>query len=318
MKVFLSWSGKMSRDIAVALHDWLPYVIQCVRPFVSTGDIDKGRRWSEVLASELEQIAYGIIVITRDNIREPWINFEAGAISKALNRSYVSPFLFGIDPAKLEGPLQQFQATTYDQEDVFTLLRTINSRLDADDQVAFEVLRKEFEAWWPDFEKRIDVILATQQLENETGYEWLYTTKDLARHMTKPQHVWIVAQHLYRNALVSPARDVINQNLRSGAAYTFVISESDDGAELQRIRAAYPGRVRVVRLEEDEFQKIAVTDYFILDPDADTAAVYLELPIEARGYWIEVDREAAIGLISRFRKFVDRPDIAAAGAGLSP
>ena len=229
----------------------------------------------------------------------------------------MSPFVFGVDPAKIEGPLQQFQATTYDREDVFTLVRSINSRLDAADQVGFEVLRKEFEVWWPEFEKRIDVILATQQLENETGYEWLYTTKDLARHMMKPQHVWIVAQHLYRNALVSPARDVIGQNLRSGAAYTFIISESDDGGELQRIRAAYPGRVRVVRLDEDEFQKNAVTDYFIIDPDTDTAAVFLELPVEARGYWIEVDREAAIGLISRFRKFVDRPDVAAAaGAGL--
>ena len=69
MKVFLSWSGRMSRDIAAALDGWLPYVIQSVKPFVSTGDIDKGRRWSEVLAGELASIGYGIIVVTRDNLR---------------------------------------------------------------------------------------------------------------------------------------------------------------------------------------------------------------------------------------------------------
>ena len=235
MKLFLSWSGKVSRDIAVALDDWLPYVIQSVKPFVSTGDIDKGRRWSEVLASELAQIGYGIIIVTRDNVREPWINFEAGAISKALDKSWVSPFLFGVEPSKLEGPLQQFQATIYEPEDVFNLLRSINSRLDADDQVSFEVLRNEFDVWWPKLRKRIDEILATQEFENETGFSWLYTTKDLARHMNRPKHVWIVAPHLYRNALVPPSRDVIAQNLKAGAVYTFLICEGEDGAELHRL-----------------------------------------------------------------------------------
>jgi hypothetical protein len=318
LKLFLSWSGKMSRDIAVALDEWLPYVIQSVKPFVSTGDIDKGRRWSEVLASELAQIGYGIIIVTRDNIREPWINFEAGAISKALDKSWVSPFLFGIDPSKLDGPLQQFQATVYEQEDVFNLLRSINSRLPEDNQVPFEVLRNEFDAWWPKLRKRVDEILATQELQNETGYDWLYTAKDLSRHISRPKHVWIVAQHLYRNALVPPTRDVINQNVKAGTVYTFLVCEGEDGAELHRMAANAPGQIRVVELGEHEFQSVAVTDYFILDPDSDSSAVFLELPIQTRGYWIEVDREAAIGLVERFRTFVSRILTSAKPADLGP
>ena len=306
MKLFLSWSGKLSRDIAVALDEWLPYVIQNVKPFVSTGDIDKGRRWSEVLAGELAQIGYGIIIVTRDNLREPWINFEAGAISKALEKSSVSPFLFGVEPSKLEGPLQQFQATIYEQEDVFNLLRSINARQDADDQVSFEVLRNEFDVWWPKLQKKLDEILATQQVENETGFDWLYTTRDLSGHMSRPKQVWIVAPHLYRNALVSPMRDLINVNLKAGAVYTFLICEGEDATELHRMAAAFPGHVRVVQLGEQEFQTVAVTDYFILDPDVDTTAVFLELPIQARGYWIEVDREAAVGLVERVRVYVAR------------
>lgn len=304
MKVFLSWSGRLSRDIASALDGWLPYVLQSVKPFVSTGDIDKGRRWSEVLASELSSIGYGIIVITHDNLREPWINFEAGAISKALEKSSVSPFLFGVDPSKLDGPLQQFQATVYEQEDVFNLVRSINARLDPEHQVAFEVLRNEFDAWWPNLKKRIDEILISQQFENETGYDWLYSTKDLARHMSKPREVWVVAQHLYRNALVSPLRDVINQNLRTGAVYTFLVSENDDGAELYRMAGQLPNQIHVVPLEQHEFESNAVTDYFIQEPDSDSVAVFLELPSQVRGYWIEVDREAAMGLVERFRRFM--------------
>lgn len=306
MKVFLSWSGKLSRDIAVAIDDWLPYVIQSVKPFVSTGDIDKGRRWSEVLASELAQIGYGIIILTRDNIREPWINFEAGAISKALEKSWVSPFLFGIDATKLDGPLQQFQATVYEQEDIFNLLRSINSRLEEEHQVPFEVLRNEFDVWWPKLKTRIDAIMAAQQVENETGYEWLYTTRDLARRLGKPAHVWIVAEHLYRNALVSPARDVMNHNLKAGTVYTFLISEGDDTAELHRLAATFPGLIRLIELEEHVFQAIAVTDYFVLEPDSDSLTVFIELPIEMRGYWIAAERAAAVSLVERFRTFVNQ------------
>ena len=42
MKVFLGWSGETSHNVALALSDWLPKVIQAIRPFVSSEDIAKG------------------------------------------------------------------------------------------------------------------------------------------------------------------------------------------------------------------------------------------------------------------------------------
>jgi hypothetical protein len=50
MKVFISWSGQQSRDIAIELRRWLPYIIQPIKPFLSSGDIRSGKRWSDVLA----------------------------------------------------------------------------------------------------------------------------------------------------------------------------------------------------------------------------------------------------------------------------
>jgi hypothetical protein len=35
MKVFIVWSGTRSFEIAKALNDWLPRVIQAVKPFFS-------------------------------------------------------------------------------------------------------------------------------------------------------------------------------------------------------------------------------------------------------------------------------------------
>lgn len=68
--------------------------------------------------------------------------------------------------------------------------------------------------------------------------------------------------------------------------------------------------MRLIQIDEDEFQSAAVTGYFMLDPDSDSFTVFLELPIAARGYWIEVDREAGIGLVRRFRKYANRVAIA--------
>ena len=86
MKVFISWSGERSRSIAEALREWLPDVIQAVKPWLSAEDIDKGARWSSDLAHELEDAHVGVICLTPENLEEPWIHFEAGALSKTTRK----------------------------------------------------------------------------------------------------------------------------------------------------------------------------------------------------------------------------------------
>ena len=39
MKVFLSWSGEASKEAATALYNWLPTVIQTVKPYMSAENI---------------------------------------------------------------------------------------------------------------------------------------------------------------------------------------------------------------------------------------------------------------------------------------
>jgi TIR domain len=82
MKVFISWSGVRSTAVAQTLHDWLPQVMNAVEPWMSSEDMRKGSLWRLTLAEELESTHVGVICLTPENLRAPWLLFEAGALSK--------------------------------------------------------------------------------------------------------------------------------------------------------------------------------------------------------------------------------------------
>lgn len=159
MKVFLSWSGPTSHSIAKILREWLPSVIQSIEPYVSSEDIDKGARWSSDIAGELDASAYGIICLTEENLGAPWINFEAGALGKSVEKSRVSPVLFNLRKSDLKGPLVQFQATVFERDDMQRLLHSLNNAA-ADQEESLEPARLEraFERWWPDLDNQLKAL----------------------------------------------------------------------------------------------------------------------------------------------------------------
>ena len=130
MKVFISWSGPHSKKLGEAIRDWLPGVLQLVIPYFTPSDIEKGTRWSTDIAKELEESKIGILCVTKDNLHSDWILFEAGALSKRLQKSLVCPILFGITNTDLAGPLKQFQTTEFEKNDFHKLMTVINAQLD--------------------------------------------------------------------------------------------------------------------------------------------------------------------------------------------
>ncbi|MBM3131156.1 MAG: toll/interleukin-1 receptor domain-containing protein, partial [Chloroflexi bacterium] len=130
MNVFISWSGNRSREIARALHGWLPLVINAVRPWMSEASIEAGTRWGKVLAENLATTKIGIICLTPENLDAPWVLFEAGALSKTLDDdTRVVPYILGLKKTDLTGPFRQFQAKSVDQEDTKSMVQTINEAL---------------------------------------------------------------------------------------------------------------------------------------------------------------------------------------------
>lgn len=159
MKLFISWSGELSHSVAIHLRDWLPVVLPFTDPWVSSEDIPKGHRWGTELAAQLAGTHSGIVCVVPGNLNEPWLNFEAGALSKSVERARVHPFLLGVQPRDLTGPLSQFQATRFDKDDVRKLVKAINAEAGAD-ALASDKAGHNFERWWPDLERHLTPLLA--------------------------------------------------------------------------------------------------------------------------------------------------------------
>lgn len=155
MKVFISWSGDRSKAIADVLRRWFPSVLQAVRPYFSPDDVAKGSRWATEISKELESSRIGLLIITPENQEAPWLLFEAGALSKNLERSKVCPLLFdGMEPTDVKGPLVQFQAAQFSKDEMKRVIKMMNGEL-ADAALASDVLDGVFEMWWPRLEEQV-------------------------------------------------------------------------------------------------------------------------------------------------------------------
>ena len=164
MKVFISWSGNKSHKVAMVFREWLPSVIQSLIPYVSSEDIDKGARWSTDIAKELEDSTFGILCVTKDNMHAPWLSFEAGALSKTVDKAFVSPFLFDIKRSEVDGPILQFQSTIFEKDDIKKLIQTLNKAC-GEDGISATMLDKAFDVWYPTLESELNKLKEITETE---------------------------------------------------------------------------------------------------------------------------------------------------------
>lgn len=197
MKVFISWSGSTSHKVALALRDWLPSVIQAVEPFVSSEDIERGARWFTDIGSELETVNFGILCITPQNLNAPWVLFEAGALSKSMDQSRVTPLLIAVKNTDISGPLSQFNTTSIDKSDIFKLIKTLNKQL-GNSSLPDLAIEKAYEKWWPELEALLEDAVTEvtknratktepKRSQSEILEEILELTRSISRQVTTTQ-----------------------------------------------------------------------------------------------------------------------------------
>jgi hypothetical protein len=225
MKVFISWSGERSKQLAEAIREWLPNVLQFVKPYFTSADIEKGARWASEISKELEQSKIGIIAMTEENLTSPWIMFEAGAISRVVEEGRVCPIVFGVRKTDLVGPLASFQAIEFNKVEVRQPLTTINN---AAKEVALldRGLDVAFDKWWPDLEGKVKAIPTAlppsgpRRSERDLLEEIVENTRNLIRELQpllpwqrfaqiNPENVATVAALLRRGSNATPQKGIL-------------------------------------------------------------------------------------------------------------
>ena len=133
-EIFISWAGENSKSIAIALKDALEKEIfggSGLTCFVSNEDISSGDDWWKKINKELKKCKLGILCITKENFKKPWIHFESGAmIARGLK---VIPLLFDCRVDMLKStPLSGRHMVNFNNESEFVkMIEDINDELSA-------------------------------------------------------------------------------------------------------------------------------------------------------------------------------------------
>ncbi|WP_096843059.1 toll/interleukin-1 receptor domain-containing protein [Escherichia coli] len=259
MKIFISWSGSDSLEIAKVLRDWIPNVIQVAEPYVSAEDIDKGTRWATDISKELDDSSYGIICLTKSNINAPWINFEAGALGKKVDKSRVSPFLFKIKPSEVTGPILQFQSTrSDDKNDILKLMLSINKQAGF---LSEDRLTKAFEQWWPSLEHELDSIPDISPVDKDSAKQAKGSSSSEIQNLSKIVENLLDISRTNHQLLRDPASllpeeyvsKIINRSERKESTLRTVVSD---------LSVAYRSAIRLKRsLMRHGLDEVSMDEY---------------------------------------------------------
>lgn len=131
-KIFISWSGENSKQIAKELKNTLENDIFAntgLECFVSDVDISSGDDWWNKIKKELKTCKLGIVCITKENLKAPWIFFESGAmVARDLK---VIPLLINCGFNSLNGtPISsKHMVDFYSKDKFFQMIGNINKEL---------------------------------------------------------------------------------------------------------------------------------------------------------------------------------------------
>lgn len=197
MKVFISWSGDVSKEIAIELREWLPLLNEKIEPYVSVEDLDKGTHWSGRLRQELSVTSFGILVLTPENTESTWLHFEAGAIAKSVEEGRLAPILFDLKPSDIKQPFSLFQTTEFEPKEMLRLMQSLNRACPPEEARDDRRLELVFDQFWPRLFEQIKAKLAQlrskppktqsdKQAADEILQELLVLTRRQARVLANP------------------------------------------------------------------------------------------------------------------------------------
>jgi hypothetical protein len=196
LRIFISWSGDLSNEVAQQLKIFLQRVISGSVVWLSSEDISAGAFWHREIMTGLEDSRVGLIVLTRENVAKPWLHYEAGYLSKYINDGLglVAPVLVRVSTSEIVGPMTSLQSVELAEGPMYKLMQDINGKHSTPADSA--VLKDLFEAFWPALMGKTDDAVGAHRTKvnlvkpfnNErTLTEILDTVRGLARAAESPE-----------------------------------------------------------------------------------------------------------------------------------
>ena len=114
--IFLSWS-KGDKALAEKIKDFLEDTLK-VGCFMSDLDIIRqGTEWERTIRNNLKKANYGIILLSSNATKSPWVLYEAGALDAKTNFKGLTVLSNGVRPTQVPKPLRSKQMAKLNKMD---------------------------------------------------------------------------------------------------------------------------------------------------------------------------------------------------------
>ncbi|MBT1001978.1 TIR domain-containing protein [Paenarthrobacter sp. DKR-5] len=153
MKVFISWS-KNSCDFGGALNSAMERLFDTVETFYSP-EIPAGEQWLTMIEEQLTDTDFGIICVTKENQKEQWLNYEAGALSRQVTdrRKRLGVLLLDFDDKNdVDGPFKNFQMKMATVSEFKSLMKSLN---ELGPKIREDVVNDRIDREWPKLEEEL-------------------------------------------------------------------------------------------------------------------------------------------------------------------
>lgn len=160
-KVFISYSGAMSKAISELIHTWLKHTLQTVELLYTPAFIQPGQRIHLMLFEALAQADIALLIYTKEGLNCSRMVFEAGYVCKAKANGGVISLLFGLTPEVLPEPINAFQCEVFSNNGMWRIIKGINGQL-REQRIDEDTLKHVFDREWGGLVQDVDKIM--QQL----------------------------------------------------------------------------------------------------------------------------------------------------------
>lgn len=147
MKIFISWSGELGRNIAIIIKNWLPQINKEFNTFSSDEDIEKGSNWLNTIQKQLDETNFMINIITKDALKSKWQFYEFGTLYNNIGHSNIVSIIVDVNPNELPIPYSSLFLCDFSKPTFHKLVKKLNN--ESPIPISDKKIESKFKEYWP-------------------------------------------------------------------------------------------------------------------------------------------------------------------------